>query len=94
MSYAAGPQHVLRPHTARKLMHKVIQEINTNHAAHTNHTNTHTYTGVGAAEAEAESMGIDTVVFHQFSMGGFLFGQVRPILLYSYTPIKPIIDNM
>mmetsp|Transcript_12603 Transcript_12603/g.27983 ORF Transcript_12603/g.27983 Transcript_12603/m.27983 type:complete len:270 (-) Transcript_12603:25-834(-) len=67
LSYAAGPQHVLRPQTATQLMTKVITEINTNRSA------------AGSAGAGAGS-GIEKVVFHQFSMGGFLFGQMLRVL--------------
>ena len=51
LSFACGPQHVLMPSYAMKVMQKVVKEINS---------------GDGDRD----------VIFHHFSMGGYLFGQM------------------
>jgi hypothetical protein len=50
LSFACGPQHVLRPHHAMKVMESVVDEL---------------------IKVQPEK-----VVFHHFSMGGYLFGQM------------------
>ena len=53
LSFACGPQHVLMPSYAMKVMQKVVKEISS---------------GGGGGDRD--------VIFHHFSMGGYLFGQM------------------
>jgi hypothetical protein len=60
ITFAVGPQHVLRPHTALDQMERVINAV------------------LSCGNSSSPSRPI--LIFHHFSVGGYLFGQMLRVL--------------
>ncbi len=80
ITFSVGPQHVLKPHLATEQMQRILDALQRG-------------TTVGIDKNGHKSV-VDTVSFHHFSVGGYLYAQMLKIMEADRSTYQGLMDKI